>query len=135
MGSLFEQIGNQSKIQDLANEFYDVMDEDPQAKELRDIHPNNLTMSKKALYKFITHWLGGPKLFGEQYVNAKWLELRHRRFDLTESQKQQWLYCMNKAIMNIGLDNDLKIELNSKFESMIKSMRIQRSKINDISAS
>lgn len=32
-------------------------------------------MSRLKLYTFLTEWFGGPALFGEQYVNAKGLEL------------------------------------------------------------
>ncbi len=126
--SLFEKIGSLSKVQELTSEFYDTMEKEPFAKELRDLHPKNLFMSKKALAKFITHWLGGPELFGEQYVNITWLELRHRRFELSERNKQQWLHCMNIAMTNVGIEDDLKNELNQKFSTMIESMQLQRAK-------
>ena len=130
MESLYEKIGSLAKIQELTNEFYNVMEQDPFAKSLRDIHPENLFMSRKILAKFLSHWLGGPELFAEQYINAKWLELRHRRFELSEGNKEKWLYCMNSAMSKVGFDKDLINELNVRFESMIKSMQTQRSKIN-----
>ncbi len=129
--SLFERIGSLSKVQELASEFYDVMDKESFAKDLREIHPENLFMSKKSLAKFIAQWLGGPKLFGDQYVNVTWLELRHRRFELSEKNKQQWLYCMDMAMTNVGIEDGLKRELHRKFEGMINSMQLQRDRIKN----
>jgi len=127
--SLFEQIGGLTKVKNLADEFYTVMERDSNARALRDVHPGELINSRKNLYRFISEWLGGPKLFGAQHVNAKWLELRHRHFNPTQEHEEQWLYCMDKAMTNLEFDNDLKLALNTKFSSMIKLMRTQRESI------
>jgi hemoglobin len=127
MESLFEKIGSLSAINSLANEFYDVMDSDPNAKELRGIHPENLFMSKKTMYRFLSHWSGGPKIFNAEYTNSTWLELRHRNVDLSEKHQQQWLYCMETAMQNLEFQDELINELFARFSSLINSMIAHRS--------
>lgn len=124
---LFEKLGSLSVVNNLANEFYDVMDRDPKAKELRAIHPKNLYMSKKTMYRFLSHWSGGPKIFNAEYTNSTWLELRHRKVDLNERHQQQWLYCMQMAMHNLKFDEDLIRELLSRFSNLINSMVAKRS--------
>jgi len=127
MESLFEKFSSQFQVQQLAEEFYDVMDRDLSVKELRNLHPNNLFMTKKILYRFLVHWSGGPEIFNAEYTNSTWLELRHRNVDLSEKLQQQWLYCMQVAMKNLNFDEDLIQELLSRFSNLINSMFAKRS--------
>ncbi|MBX2867674.1 MAG: hypothetical protein KTR18_03315 [Acidiferrobacterales bacterium] len=124
--SIFEQLGSLTAVKKLAEEFYDVMETDPEVIELRAIHPGKLHSSRKALYKFMSEWFGGPTLYGEQYINATWLELRHRRFCINDQQRDQWLYCMNKAMVNLQYESKLRNLMLGRFSDMIKSMQLQR---------
>lgn len=126
VSSLFEKLGSLSVVNQLADEFYDVMDRDSKAKELRAIHPKNLFMSKKIMYRFLSHWSGGPEIFNADYTNSTWLELRHRNVDLSEQHQQQWLYCMQVAMQNLKFDESLINELLSRFSNLINSMVAKR---------
>lgn len=127
MTSMYARLGgNLTRIRDLANEFYDVMDSDPYVRDLRDLHPQKLHSAKKHLYQFLAQWLGGPRLFGEQYANAAWMELRHRHFDLNDENARQWLYCMDTAMTNLGIDAKLKTALRERFSGLIKAMQNRR---------
>ncbi len=129
MSVLFEKFDSQYQIQQLAEEFYDVMDRDLRAKELRAIHPENLFMTKKILYRFLTHWLGGPKIFNDEYTNSTWLELRHRNVELSEQHQKQWLYCMETAMQNLKFKEELIKQLLARFSSLINSMQAERSSL------
>ena len=122
MSSVFDQIGGMTAVKTLVNEFYDVMERDPLAKELRAAHPLKIISTRNNLYRFLTHWFGGPKIFGDQYVNSEWLELRHRHVDLGEQFVQQWLYCMHTAMANLNLKGDLKNQLDTKLKMLIEEM-------------
>lgn len=129
MSNILDQIGGISTIKTLVNEFYDVMESDPLAKELRDIHPEKITSARKNFYRFLTHWLGGPEIFGEQYVNAEWLELRHRHVELSEKLVQQWLYCMETAMANLDIHGELKNKLDNSLRALIDDMKLVRNKV------
>lgn len=127
MTSMYARLGgNLTCIRSLANEFYDVMDADPRVRELRELHPQKLHSAKKHLYEFLSQWLGGPKLFGEQYANATWMELRHRHFALSDEHARQWLYCMDRAMTNLGIDAELQVALRQRFSGLIKAMQSRR---------
>jgi len=127
MESLFEKFDSQYQIQQLAEEFYDVMDRDKNARELRDLHPDNLFFTKKILYRFLVHWSGGPEIFNSELTNSTWLELRHRNVELSELNKKQWLYCMETAMQNLEFKEDLMKEVLARFSSLINSMKAKRS--------
>ena len=124
MQTLFEKIGGLSATRNLANEFYDVMQADEVAQRLLEMHPEKLVMSRLKLYKFLTQWLGGPELFGKQYVNVEWLELKHRRLNFTEAEKDQWLHCMKIAMDRLQFESEHKQELMSLFKHAIKEMQL-----------
>lgn len=130
IASLFERMGGLTGVKNLADEFYNVMESDKRAKALRQVHPEKLINTRIKLYRFLSEWLGGPKLFGAQHVTVKWLELRHRHFNLTQEHEDQWLYCMNMAMTNLVFDAGIKDDLNTRFSAMVKSMRAQREKIS-----
>ena len=126
MSVLFEKFDSQYQVQQLADEFYDVMDRDANAKELRNLHPENLFFTKKILYRFIVHWSGGPEIFNSDLTNSTWLELRHRNVELNELHQNQWLYCMETAMRNLEFNNDLIQEVLAKFSCLINSMVAKR---------
>ena len=123
MQSLFERMGRLSATRALANEFYNVMENDKSVRRLLALHPKKLIMPRIKLYKFLTQWFGGPALFGEKYVNAEWLELKHRRLNFNEDEKNQWLYCMTIAMNNLKFDPELKDETLTMFKDMIEKMQ------------
>ena len=122
MSVLFEKFDSQYQIQQLAEEFYEVMDRDENAKELRNLHPENLFFTKKTLYRFLVHWSGGPEIFNGEYTNSTWLELRHRNVELSELHQSQWLYCMESAMKNLEFKEELIKEVLTRFSSLINSM-------------
>lgn len=126
MESLFEKFDSQYQVQQLAEEFYNVMDRDVKAKNLRSLHPENLFFTKKILYRFLVHWSGGPEIFNAEYTNSTWLELRHRNVELSEKHQQQWLYCMETAMRNLEFEEELIKELLARFSSLINSMVAKR---------
>ena len=119
---LYNRIGGQTRIQALVNEFYDVMEREAYTRPLRDVHPQKLHSSRRGLTKYLCQWFGGPALYGEAYINAEWLELRHRRLDLTAEEQQQWLYCMNQATLNLDLDEQLRENVVATCATMIDAM-------------
>lgn len=123
MQTLFERIGGLSATRALADEFYNVMEKNVCAQRLLEMHPKKLAVSRVKLYKFLTQWFGGPELFGKQYVNVEWLELKHRRLNFNEDEKNQWLHCMNTAMNNLDIKSQQKEEVMSLFANMIDAMQ------------
>ena len=115
MQSLYERVGGQTQLAKLANRFYDVMMRDQVASTVLNMHPKDLTRSRKRLEHYLCEWFGGPKLFGEQYVNADWIKLRHKHLDIGLDERNQWMHCMTTAMQELEFEPSLQQELTNKF--------------------
>ena len=101
----YELIGGEAGTRALANRFYDIMAEDEYAKPLYDMHPLPLDRIRQVFFEFLSGWLGGPDLFVEQYGHPM-LRKRHMPFPIDKDLRDQWMYCMNKAL-DYEVDNPL----------------------------
>ncbi|MBI5671876.1 MAG: hypothetical protein HZC50_01095 [Nitrospirae bacterium] len=63
----YQAAGELAGITRLVDEFYVNMDTLPEAKTIRNMHPEDLTESRKKLTYFLSGWLGGPRLFQQHY--------------------------------------------------------------------
>lgn len=104
---LYEVIGQENGVYELVKNFYDVMENDPKAKECLATHvvvdgkiPDII---KKKLFMFLCGWFGGPNLYVETYGNPK-MRARHIHVKITETERDQWLYCMWEAFKKHPID-------------------------------
>ncbi|QTH72890.1 group II truncated hemoglobin [Pseudoalteromonas xiamenensis] len=101
----YEIMGGELAVRALANRFYDLMETEPFAKPLYDMHPLPLDRIRQVFFEFLSGWLGGPDLFAEQYGHPR-LRMRHMPFPIDKALRDQWMHCMNKAL-DIEIDNPL----------------------------
>jgi len=93
----FEAAGREAGVRALVDEFYEIMDKDPNYSELRSMHQDDLEESIDKLTRFLCGWLGGPRLYREKYGQIS-IPQAHQIFNVNEDQKGQWLGCMSQAI-------------------------------------
>ena len=93
----YDFIGGEDAILSLVDRFYFFMDSLPEAAGIRAIHQPSLVDASDKLFKFLSGWLGGPDLYMQEYGHPR-LRFRHLRFEIGESERDQWMYCMNKAL-------------------------------------
>ena len=107
--SLFDLLGGEpeatNQIRAIVEAFYDVMDQDEKAKPIRQMHPEDLTSSREKLFMFLNGWTGGPQLYTERYGHP-FLRRRHLPFKIGEEERDQWIYCMTKAMLNLKMDEE-----------------------------
>ena len=94
--SPYDHLGEQG-VRNLAERFYDIMETDPYAEELLALHPKPLDKIRFKFFQFLSGWTGGPDLFVEQYGHPR-LRARHLPFPIDDKMREQWMYCMNKAL-------------------------------------
>ncbi len=99
----YELIGGEAATRQLANRFYDIMATAPQAAELYAIHSLPLDTIRQKFFEFLSGWLGGPSLFEENYGHPR-LRMRHMPFPVTPQLRDQWMFCMNKALEEVVAD-------------------------------
>ena len=93
----FEAAGGFDGIKQLVDAFYNAMEELPQARTVREMHSADLTESRDKLTRFLTGWLGGPKLFSEKYGPIR-IPVAHRHLDIGPAERDAWLACMQVAV-------------------------------------
>ncbi|MBC76545.1 MAG: hemoglobin-like oxygen-binding protein [Halobacteriovoraceae bacterium] len=122
------QIFKEEGLRELVENFYKVMETDPKAKECLEVHElvNGKVEEhvKEKLFDFLSGWMGGPQLFMQKH-GAPRMRARHMHVKISEKEKEQWLYCMEKALSMSSAKikrKHKKIMLNS-FTAL--AMRIQ----------
>jgi len=103
----YSLMGGESAILSLVDRFYFYMDTLPEAREVRAIHQADLSSAKSKLFKFLSGWLGGPDLFAQEYGHPR-LKQRHFPFQVTEQGRDQWILCMNKALYEVAMPDELR---------------------------
>jgi hemoglobin len=120
--TIYEQIGGEQTVRRLVDRFYDLMDTLPEAAGIRALHPERLDESRNKLFWFLSGWMGGPQLYIERFGHPR-LRARHLPFPIGESERDQWMMCMNKALEEV-VDNALiRVQLSRSFAQLADFMR------------
>ena len=114
-------MGGKKAISSLVERFYFYMDTLPEAKELRAVHAADLSSAKDKLYKFLSGWLGGPDLFVQQYGHPR-LKQRHFPFKVNQQVRDQWVFCMRKALYEIAMQDELRNKIKQAIEDLATHM-------------
>ena len=117
-------MGGEEAIRRLVGRFYDLMDEDPDYYGIRRLHPQDLASSRQKLFMFLSGWTGGPSLYTEKYGDPR-RRSRHMPFAIGMPERDQWLSCMSRAMVDIGLDERLRKTLGMAFYQTADFMRNQ----------
>ena len=118
----YDMLGGEQGIRQLVNRFYDLMDELPEAWDLRKIHQQDLQSARDKLFKFLSGWLGGPGLYEAEYGHPR-LRARHMPFPVDTQMRDQWLMCINQALDEQVSDELFKLQLKSSFANVADHMR------------
>jgi hemoglobin len=118
----FERLGGESGVRTLVDRFYDLMDLEPGYAQLRSLHAADLAHARDKLYLFLSGWLGGPSLYIERYGHPM-LRARHLPFPIGVRERDQWLACMNQAMVEQGVDEALRQQLLQAFFQTADWMR------------
>jgi hemoglobin len=122
--SLYELLGGETGLRSLVDRFYDLMDSSPEAAKIRSFHPKSLKPSREKLFMFLSGWSGGPQLYVERFGHPR-LRMRHLPFSIGTVERDQWLWCMNKALEENGLDPRVVEHLKLRFAEVADAMRNQ----------
>jgi hemoglobin len=112
--SFYDQIGQETGIKELVQNFYEVMLTDPKAKECLLVHKldeGSIPFEvKDKLFMFLSGWLGGPNLFVENHGHPR-MRMRHMHVKIGQTEAEQWLYCMQSAL------DKHSIKMSKKFKN------------------
>lgn len=110
----FEWIGGEPQVRALVDRFYDLMDIEPRYRELRAAHGSQLDDARDKLFWFLCGWLGGPSYYEDRFGHPR-LRMRHMPFAIGIRERDQWLACMDQAMGETGVPEELRARLRESF--------------------
>lgn len=116
------QILGKDGIRRLADAFYDVMDERPQAATIRAMHAENMDLIKDKLYEYLTGWMGGPPIYAAK-TGTVCLTDPHKPYPIGPDERDQWLDCMHEALERINASEELKKMLEQPLFQIADTIR------------
>jgi len=112
---LYDEIGGIGVIEKLVDDFYQIMKNDPEAKDCLATHiGRDMEESATKLKFFLSGWLGGPQLYAEKFGHPR-LRMRHHTFSIGVKEAEQWLYCMRQALLKSTIPESLRPQLFDSF--------------------
>ena len=67
----YGQLGGEDIVRKLVHRFYELMDTLPEAWDVRQMHPEDLSGSEEKLFKYLSGWLGGPPLYEQEFGHPR----------------------------------------------------------------
>jgi hemoglobin len=117
-------LGGDAAVRALVDRFYDLMDTAPEAAHIRALHARSLKVSRDKLYKYFSGWLGGPPLYESEYGHPR-LRMRHFPFPIGARERDEWLWCMDRALAEQPMPDALRAMLTEKLHALADHMRNQ----------
>ena len=118
----FARIGGEPAVHALVERFYDLMDLEPRYAALRAAHGSTLADARRKLSWFLCGWLGGPDHYVQRFGHPR-LRARHMPFSIGILERDQWVACMDQAMGEVGVPDDLRARLNESFMGTADWMR------------
>ena len=116
----YVEIGGEAGVRELAETFYDVIEED--SPTLRAMLPADTTNTRKKFYMYLSGWLGGPPLYEERWGHPR-LRMRHMPFPIGGDEAAEWMRCMRTAMERVRLGEPLRTFLDERFEPLAQHMQ------------
>lgn len=120
----YDALGGDDGIRHIVDRFYDLMDSAPEAVHVRALHAASLKVSREKLRLFLTGWTGGPQLYVEKFGHPM-LRQRHFPFAIGAVERDEWLWCMQRALTEHTMPDDLRAYLTQRLIALADHMRNQ----------
>jgi hemoglobin len=110
----------------LAKRFYDYMDE--HEPDLVAVHRRDETGKKVApivrerFTLFLIEWLGGPSDYSAAHGHPR-LRMRHGHVPIGTDLRDAWLRCMNAALEDPEINDDVRSYLTRRFSEVADFLR------------
>jgi hemoglobin len=122
MQTPYDLLGGDAGIRHLADVFYDVMDELPQAQDIRDMHAKHLSEIKEKLYEYLSGWLGGTHHYEQKYGGVC-LTNPHKPYAIGPMERDQWLLCMDEALRRVDASAEVCAMLKHPLFALADAIR------------
>ncbi len=94
------------------------------------MHGRDLGSIKQVLKRYLSEWMGGPKLYSVEKGHPR-LRQRHIRFQIGEAERDAWLLCMRGALEETIENAEARQELYAAMAKLANWMRNQEGNPHD----
>src|SRR5262245_12953930 len=115
-------MGGEAGIRRLVDRFYDLIDTAPEATTIRRLHAASLKVAREKLHLYLMMWTGGPQAYVERYGHPR-LRARHLPFRISSRERDEWIWCMDRALDEHEMPNELRVDLREKIHALADHMR------------
>ena len=119
--TMYDWIGGEQGVRALVDRFYYVMGTEDQAKTIRAMHKDDLSDIRNGLFEYLSGWLGGPPLFIMKH-GSPCISTQHRPFAIDQQASKAWMFCMKKAMLDVGIDKKYQEMLTPAFQRMCDTL-------------
>jgi hemoglobin len=109
-------------VRSLVDRFYDLVESAPEASNLRRLHGPSLTSAREKLTLYLTGWTGGPPVYVQRFGHPM-LRARHLPFSIGAAERDEWLWCMERAISERPMPDEVRRFLMSRLRPLADHMR------------
>jgi hemoglobin len=93
----YQAAGGYEGLKKLTDDFYQLMDRDPEFQGIRDLHHETMADAAEKLALFFCGYFNGPDLFSEKYGPFR-LAAFHQRIPIGSAERDAWLACMQRVL-------------------------------------
>lgn len=102
--SLYEALGGDRSLRLIVEAFYPKVQAHPL---LGPLFPEDINPVMEKQHMFLTQFFGGPTLFSDAFGHPM-MRARHMPFEITPQRAEAWLDCMNRALQEVGIEDELR---------------------------
>ncbi|SFF16936.1 hemoglobin [Paenibacillus algorifonticola] len=102
--SLYETLGGDRSLRLIVEAFYPKVQAHPL---LGPLFPEDINPVMEKQHMFLTQFFGGPTLFSDAFGHPM-MRARHMPFEITPERAEAWLDCMNRALQEVGIEDELR---------------------------
>lgn len=121
----YRALGHDASVA-LAKRFYDHMDANEPA--LVQLHRRDTSGKRVApivrerFTAFLVEWLGGPEEYSKAHGHPR-LRMRHGAVPVDEAMREAWLRCMNAALDDPSVSDEVRDYLKRRFAEVAEFLR------------
>lgn len=119
----------EDRIRAICNAFYDIMDELPEAADIRRMHADDLGPMKEKLGDYLVGWMGGPPRYADKHGTVC-MTTPHEPYLIGPRERDQWLLCMDKALEATGVEEEVREMLKQPLFRVADAVRNRPESVN-----
>lgn len=122
--SPYQMISGELGVRNLVKVFYDLVENDPAGLPLLIMHNkgHGITHAREAQFDFLSGFLGGPQLYAERHHHSN-VRMMHAHLSIGSVERDAWLVCMEKALIEINMDKETSALLMKHFTRVAEALR------------